>query len=99
MPSWIHLEGGQILRPLAIERHLFKGFNRVLIGFWMVFYVENLRFALDTLRVANRSPTPASKINDLLGWFEDSWGVRGRLSWPIWGDSGGPGRNQKYIIV
>ena len=40
-------------------------------GFWEVFYIDNSRFALDTLRVANRSPTPASKINDFLGLFGD----------------------------
>ncbi len=41
-------------------------------GFWKVCYIETLRFALDTLRVANRSPTPASKINDFLGLFVDN---------------------------
>ncbi len=54
-------------------------------GFWQVSYIENSHFALDTLRVANRSPTPASKISDFLGMFDDIWGVRGRLSRPIWG--------------
>ncbi len=51
-------------------------------GFLEVFYIENKLFALDTLRVANRSPTPASKINDFPGLFDDIWGVRGRLSRP-----------------
>ncbi len=59
-----------------------------MAGFWQVFYIEHQRFALDTLRVANRSPTPASKINDLLGLFDDIWGVRGRLARPIWGIPG-----------
>ncbi len=55
--------------------------------FWNVFYIENYRFALDTLRVANRSPTRASRINDFLGLL-DIWGVRGHLSRPIWGIPG-----------
>ena len=38
------------------------------------YFVENYHFALGTLRVANRSPTPASKINDFLGLFDDIWG-------------------------
>ena len=53
-------------------------------GFWAVFYTENKRFALDTLRVASRSPTPASKINDFPALLDDIWGVRGRRSRPIW---------------
>ncbi len=44
--------------------------------------------------VANRSPTPASKINDFLRMFADIWRVRGRLSRPIWRIPGGPGRNR-----
>ncbi len=42
-----------------------------LADFWRVFDIENKRFALDTLRVSNRSPTPASKTNDVLGPFDD----------------------------
>jgi hypothetical protein len=38
--------------------------------------------------VANRSPTPASKINDFLELFDDIWEVRGRLSRPILGIPG-----------
>jgi hypothetical protein len=34
-----------------------------------------IRFALDTLRMANRSSTPASNINDSLGLLDDIWGV------------------------
>ncbi len=45
--------------------------------FWKVFYFENSRFARDTLRVANRSPTPTSKT---IGPFDVIWGVRGRRS-------------------
>ncbi len=43
-------------------------------GFRKVFHIENYRFALDTLRGANRSPTPASNINYFLGLFDDIWG-------------------------
>ncbi len=59
-------------------------------GAMVSFYIENKRFDLDTLRVANRSPTPASKISDFLGVFDDIWGVRGRLPRPIWGVPGVP---------
>ncbi len=59
-----------------------------MAGFWNVFLIENSRFALDTLRVANRSPTPASKIYDFLGLLDDILGVRGRLSRPILGIPG-----------
>jgi hypothetical protein len=52
---------------------------------------------MDTLRVANRSPTPASKINDFLRLFDDIWGVRGRLSRPIWGIPGGVRAGIKHI--
>jgi hypothetical protein len=61
---------------------------KYVAGFWKVFYIANLRFALDTLRVANRSPTPVSKINDFLKLFDDIWGVRGCLSLPIRGIPG-----------
>ena len=60
--------------------------TQIVMAFWKVF--ESKRFALDTLRVANRPPTPASKIKDFLGLFDDIWGVRGRLSRPIWGVPG-----------
>ena len=53
-----------------------------------IYIFKSIRFDLDTLRVANRSPTPASKINDFLGLFDDIWGVRGRRSRPIWGIPG-----------
>ncbi len=69
-----------------------------MTGFWKVFYIENQRFALDTLRVANRSPTPTSETNDFLGPFDDICGVRGRLFRPILEDSGGQGRlNKTYF--
>ncbi len=58
---------------------------------WLAFgryFILKISVALDTLRVANRSPTPASKISDFLGLFDDIWGVRGRLSGPIWGIPG-----------
>jgi hypothetical protein len=58
---------------------------------WLVFgryFILKISVALDTLRVAKRSPTPASKINDFLGLFDEIWGVRGRLSGPIWGIPG-----------
>ncbi len=54
-------------------------------AFLKVFHIGNSVFALDTLRVANRSPTPASKFNDFLGPFDDIRGVWGRLSRPTWG--------------
>jgi hypothetical protein len=69
-----------------------------MAGFWKVFYIENYRFALDTLRVANRFPTPASKINDFLGQYDDIWGVRGRLSRPIWGIPGVRPELKKHIL-
>ena len=50
---------------------------RTVVALWEAFYIENKRFDLDTLRVANRSPTPASKINDVLGQSDDIWGARG----------------------
>ncbi len=37
-----------------------------MVALWEAFYVESKRFDLDTLRVANRSSTPASKISDFL---------------------------------
>ncbi len=55
---------------------------------WKVFNIENPRFALDALRVANRFPTPASKINDVFVLLDDIWEVRGRLSRPIRGIMG-----------
>ncbi len=58
------------------------------VAVWEAFYIVNKLFDLDTLRVANRSPTPASKFNEFRGQSEDIWGVRGRLSRPI---SGIPG--------
>ncbi len=61
-------------------------------------YIENLRFALDTLRMANRSPTPTSKTNDFLGPFDDIWGGRGRWSLPIWGVPGVWGGNTNICI-
>ncbi len=70
----------------------------IVAGFWKVLYIENSHFALDTLRVATRSPTTASKINDFLGLFDDIWGVRGRLSRPIWVIPGVRAGIQKYIF-
>ena len=55
-----------------------------MAGFWKVFYIENWHFALDTLRVVNRSPTQASKINHFQGLFEDIRGARGPHFQPIW---------------
>ncbi len=49
-------------------------------------------FAQDTLRVANRFPTPASKINDFFGLFDDTWGVRAAFPGRFRGFRG-PGRN------
>ncbi len=47
------------------------------------FYIENMRFDLDTLRVPNRSPTPISKSNDFSGQPDDIWGARGPHFRPI----------------
>ncbi len=52
------------------------------------FYIKNMRFDLDTLRVPNRSRTPISKSNDVLGQSEDIWGARGPRFRPIWGVPG-----------
>ena len=76
--TWLAIHG-----PKPYE---FIGFGD--IHFWKVFYIENSRFALDALRVANRSPTPTSKTNDFLGPFDVILGVRGRRSRPIWGVPG-----------
>ncbi len=57
---------------------------------WKVFFIESERCMLDTLRMANRSPTPP---NDFLGPFDDKWGPRGRRFRSILGPLGGPGRN------
>ena len=55
--------------------------------------------ALDTLRVANRSPTPASNINDFLVLSDDIWGGPGPPFPADLGGSGGPGRNLKYVFL
>ena len=39
----------------------------LVVALWEAFYIENKCFDLDTLRVANRSPTQISKSNDFLG--------------------------------
>ena len=67
--------------------------------FWKSFYIENWRFALDTLRVANRSPTPTSKTNDFLGPFDVTCGGPGPPFPADLGGPGGPGRNKKYIFL
>ncbi len=59
-------------------------------------YIENKRFALDTLRVANRSPTQASKINDVPGQSDDIWGGPGPPFPADFGGSRGPGRLNKH---
>ena len=75
------------------------GFNDV-VAFWDVFYIENKRFDLDTLRVPNRSPTPISKSNDFLGQSEDIWGARGPHFRPIWGVPGvRAGLTNTYFFV
>ena len=61
--------------------------------------IVNSRFALDTLRVPNRSPTPILKINDFLGQSDDIWGAPGPPFPADFGGSRGPGRLKKYIFV
>ncbi len=60
--------------------------------FLEAFYIQNKRFDLDTLRVANRSPTPASKINDFQGQSDDIWGARGPHFRKVCGVPRGQGR-------
>ncbi len=55
----------------------YSGGTISVVALWEAFYVENKRFDLGTLRVCNRSPTPISKSNDLLGQSDDIWGARG----------------------
>ncbi len=56
--------------------------------------MEKYRFAVDTLRAANKSSTPTSNTNDVLGPFDDIFGgFRGRRFRPILEPSGRPGRN------
>ncbi len=69
-------------------------------GFWKVFYIGNSCFVLDTLRVANRSPTPASKINDFLGLFDDIWGSGAAFPGLFGGFRGsGPELTQIFLIA
>ena len=42
-----------------------------MVALWEVFYIENERSDLDTLRAPNRSPTPISKSNDFQGQSDD----------------------------
>ena len=71
----------------------------ILLAFGRCFILK-ISFALDTLRMANWSPTPASKINDFLG-FDDIWGSRDAFLGRFEG-SRGPGpevlNKEKYII-
>ncbi len=78
--------GGQIPRPLSSERHL-KGARRGG-SLERASYIEFKRFDLDTIRVPNRSPTPISQPNDVLGQSEDIWGVLGPISGRFWGSPG-----------
>ncbi len=68
----------------------FFGPYSYVAGFWSVIYIESSRFALDTLMVANRSPTPASKIYDFLGLLDDICGGPGPPFPADLGESGGP---------
>ncbi len=60
------------------------------------FYIENIRFDLDILRVPSRSPTPISKYSASLGQSDDVWGARGPISGHFWG-SRGSGPAEKHI--
>ncbi len=71
-----------------------------MVALWEAFYIENKRFDLDTLRVANRYPTPASKINDFLGLFDDIWGARGPHFQPMLGVPGvRAGLTNTYVLA
>ncbi len=62
-----------------------------VVALWEIFYIENQRFDLDTLRVPNRSPIPISKSNDFLGQSGQSdniWGAWGPHFLPILGVPG-----------
>ena len=66
-------------KTLCLSHKAIKQENHSVELSWLAlgrYFVENYHFALGTLRVANRSPTPASKINDFLGLFDDIWGPR-----------------------
>ena len=67
---------------------------------WKVFYIENWRFDLGSLRVANRSPTQILKSKDFLGPFDDIWGARGPHFRPIWGVPGvRAGLTNTYVLA
>jgi hypothetical protein len=51
----------------------------------IVFYSENLRFVLDTLRVPSRSPTNSSKSDDFPGQSGYFWGGPGQHFPPVLG--------------
>jgi hypothetical protein len=55
------------------------------------------RFGLDSLRAPNRSPTPISKSNDVLGQPDDIWGPGAPISGRFWG-SRGPPRLKAHIL-
>ena len=58
-----------------------------MAGFWKVFYIENERFALDTLRWWPTGPPPRLR-KSTISWGCYIWWVWGRLSRPIWGIPG-----------
>jgi hypothetical protein len=63
---------------VAIGRKYCFCHGGVIVGvLWKAIYIQKKRFDLDTLRVPNRSPTPASKSCDFLGQSDDLWGPRG----------------------
>ncbi len=51
-----------------------------VVPVWKVSFIEDLFFALNIRRAANRSPTPTSKTNDFLGPFDDIWRSRATVS-------------------
>ncbi len=63
-----------------------------------IFYIENKRFDLDTLRVPNRSPTPISKSNVFLGQSEDIWGAGAPYFRPILGVPAARAGPKTYIF-
>ncbi len=60
--------------------------------------MKNQRFALDTLRVTHRSPTPASNINDFFGVVQRYLGGPGPPVPADFGVSRGPDRPKTNIL-
>ncbi len=75
----------------------FATLERPVVALWEVFYIENKRFQLDTLRVPNRSRTSIAKSNAFLGHSDDIWGARGP-PFPADLEGSGGGRPKTHIF-